>query len=223
MAMGVLSADHGNGHAAGEESFVHLRPSRFHEELQRLNWEGNLPPLLDIGSVGPGQLNENGSVPSSNGIVSGAGGPVRNWHLYNEAQVNEGLDYMALLGGLSDLLNLLDLDFLPRGGRGRSRCYLGTVVFCLVHKAYHGFSSRRLQSELKMAATAKYLRAPLPRGGNGGSSECEIPAFNTVLEYQHASWLTPILMELVTVSALPVRRIESAFAGGRHRVERPAS
>ena len=201
----------GNGHAAGEDGLVQLSPSRFHEELKRLNWEGNLPPLLDVGGAGPERVNGNGSALSSHMDIPSRGS-VRNWHLYNEAQTNEGLDYLALLGGITDLLNLLDLDYLPRGGRGKPRCFLGTMVFCLVHKGYSGLSSRRLQSQLKIAASLGYLRAPLPPCGDGRPSGCRIPAFNTVLEYQRASWMTPILLELVTLSAAPVRRVETGFA-----------
>ena len=119
---------------------------------------------------------------------------------------------MALLGGLTDILNLLDFDCLPRGGRGRPRCYLGIMVFCMVHKAYFGFSARRLESHLNIAAQLGYLRSPLPHGGDGRSSTCHIPRFNTILEYLRASWMTPILLELVTLSAAPVRGIETGFA-----------
>ena len=208
---GVGHLTSGNGNGAGEENLVQLCSSRFREELKRLSWEGNIPPMLDVEAVGPERVNGDGSALSSHvGIPSR--GSVRNWHLYNEAQTNEGLDYLALLGGLTDLLNLLDLDYLPRGGRGKPRCYLGTMVFCLVHKGYSGLSSRRLQSELKKAVRLGYLRAPLSACGDGGASGCRIPAFNTVLEYQRASWMTPILLELVTLSAAPVRRVETGFA-----------
>ena len=198
----------GKAYVTGEEGPVQLNPSRFHEDLKRLNWEGNLPPLLDLGGMSPGQVNGNGHAPSSHGGPE-CRGSVRNWHLYNEAQVNEGLDYMALLGGLADILNLLDLDYLPRGGRGRPRCYLGTMTFCMVHKAYSGFSARRLASQLEMAARLGYLRSPR---GDGGASGCHIPRFNTILEHLRSPQMTPILLELVTLSAAPVRRIETGFA-----------
>ncbi len=201
----------GNGHAAGEDGLVQLSPSRFHEELKRLNWAGNLPPLLDLGGTDPGRVSGNRRSPSSHWDPERRVW-VRDWHLYNEAQTNEGLDYFALLGGLADIVNLLDLDYLPRAGRGKPRCYLGTMIFCLVHKAYSTLSARRLQSQLKIAASLGYLRAPLPTCGDGGHSKLHIPAFNTVLEYQRASWMTPILLELVTLSAAPVRRVETGFA-----------
>ena len=81
--VGHLPAGYGNGHVTSEESPVQLSLSRFHEDLKRLNWEGNLPPLLDPGSVGSEQVYGNGSSPSSRGIVNVRRGSVRDWHLYN--------------------------------------------------------------------------------------------------------------------------------------------
>lgn len=208
---GRLPADCGNSHIPGEESFVQLCPTRFHAELKRLNWTGNFPPLLDLEGMDPGRVSGNRRSPSSHWDPERKV-CVRDWHLYNEAQTNECPDYFALLGGLADIVNLLDLDHLPRAGRGKPRCYLGTMMFCLVHKAYSMLSARRLQSQLEIAASLGYLRAPLSPCGDGGHSKLHIPAFNTVLEYQRASWMTPILLELVTLSAAPVRRVETGFA-----------
>ena len=212
--------------------------------LQRLGWDGHIPPQLSMDGNGqshsaPSRVNGQGRAKSS-GLLpvpvvnsvspngKDCGEPVlrkvypRNWHLYNQAQTNEGQDFLALLGGLADLINLEEAQFLPAGGRGRPRFPLGTVIFALVCKAYYGFSARRLNSHLEMAGRLGYLRA-LPadsRGADGATvlnppseaMECRIPKFNTVNYYIRCSWLTKVLVDLVTVSALPLRGVEMDFA-----------
>ena len=212
--------------------------------LQRLGWDGHIPPQFSVGGNdqstsapsrvnGHGRAKSSGLLPvpvvdsvSSNGKDSGE--PVerrvyaRNWHLYNEAQTNEGKDFLALLGGLADLINLEEARFLPAGGRGRPRIPLGSVIFALVYKAYFGFPARRLHSYLEMAGDQGYLRG-LPanlRGADGATVlnsasdavECRIPKFNTVNYYIRSSWLAKVLLDLITVSALPLRGVENDFA-----------
>ena len=212
--------------------------------LQHLGWDGNLPPQFrvegkDQSLSAPTRLNGDARHKSSellpapvvdsvsaNGKDSGE--PVlhrvypRNWHLYNQAQMHEGQDFLALLGGVADLANLEEARSLPAVVRGRPRCPLGAVVFSLLCKAYYGLSARRLHSQLDNAVRLGYLRA-LPSGllgahaATASSSSSEsmyawIPQFNTVNYYIRSSWLTRILIELITVSAMPLRGVETDFA-----------
>ena len=221
--------------------------------MQYLGWEGTIPPLFGANSSEiPARLNgyaggksgeslkvsDVGSE-SSNGKGPGESGQrkiyPRDWHLYNCAQVNEGMDFLSLLGGLVDLLNVVEFRFRPNCGRGRPRFPLGPIIFAFACKAYYGLSSRRLHSQLEMAADQGYLRA-LPPGffdadsdvafnSSDAAVDSPIPRFNTVCYYLRADWMTPILLELVTVSATPVRELETAFAvdgtgWGTHPFER---
>ena len=161
--------------------------------LQRLGWDGHSPPQFSVAGndqsssapsrvYGHGRAKSSGllSVPvadsvSPNGKDSGEPVEVtvyaRNWRLYNQAQTNEGQDFLALLGGLADLINLEEARFLPAGGWGRPRLPLGTLIFALVCKAYFGFSARRLHSQLEIAGRLGYLRE-LPadwRGADGAT------------------------------------------------------
>ena len=136
--------------------------------------------------------------------------------------MHEGQDFLALLGGVADLANLEEARSLLAVVRGRPRCPLGAVVFSLLCKAYYGLSARRLHSQLEIAVRLGYLRA-LPSGllgphaATASSSSSEsmyawIPQFNTVNYYIRSSWLTRILIELIIVSAMPLRGVETDFA-----------
>ena len=207
--------------------------------LLRVGWEDNIPPLFRANGQVPTRLNgaagdksgESLEVhvvdsASSNGKEPGESGQrkvyARDWHLYNWAQVNEGQDFLSLLGGLGDLLNLVESRYRSNCGRGRPRFPLGPILFALACKAYYGLSSRRLHSQLELAAGQGYLRALPPDVFDARSDDAfnlpdeavdsPIPRFNTVCYYLRADWMTPVLLELVTVSATPVRGLETAFA-----------
>ena len=113
-----------------------------------------------------------------------------------------------MLGGLADLCNLLESDARLTRREGRPRCALGTIVFSLVYNAYWGMSARRFEPQLESAVELGYLRFP----PSPCPETCRVPSFNTVLRYLRSSWMTSILLELVTVSATPVRSIETEFA-----------
>ena len=120
------------------------------------------------------------------------------------------------------LLNLVESRFRSNCGRGRPRFPLGPILFALACKAYYGLSSRRLHSQLELAARLGYLRGLPPDVFDARSDDAfnlpdeavdsPIPRFNTVCYYLRADWMTPVLLELVTVSATPVRGLETAFA-----------
>ena len=87
-------------------------------------------------------------------------------------------------------------------------------------KAHSGWSSRRLESLLCESAELGYLRnVPLcsSRGGVEGvpvpaSDTVRIPQFNTVCSFLRSEWLTPVLLELVTATALPLKGVDLVFA-----------
>ena len=143
----------------------------------------------------------------------------RDWRAYNSGQTHEMADVKSLLGGVSDVLNLFEARFQGHRGRGRPSFPLGHAVFAVVMKAYSGCSSRRLESLLCESAELGYLRnVPLcsSRGGVEGvpvpaSDTVRIPQFNTVCSFLRSEWLTPILLELVTATALPLKGVDLIF------------
>ena len=238
--------------AAGfsKDSISGLDSSTFAAELQELGWSGNLPPLYrqeeKVGLVGRtrgvvgrprGRTCKSGDGSVDGGAddsSSGEGGAPRSskklyprdWPAYNYAQTHELLDVKALLGGMSDLINLMDGRLMGPQGRGRPRFPLGHAVFCVMLKVYFGISYRRAEPHLVEAAEQGYLRnVPRCHSGDGAgagpgpgpgpatvSKDVPIPQFNTVGEFMKSEWLTPLLLELVTVTALPLRGLEDRFA-----------
>ena len=135
----------------------------------------------------------------------------RDWRAYNAAQTQEVTDVKALLGGFSDVLNLFEDRFRGPRGRGRPSFPLGHVVFAVVMKAYSGLSSRRLESPLGESVDFGYLRNVASGNGVDGGF-VRIPQFNTVCNFLRSEWLTPLLLELVTATALPLKGVEHVFS-----------
>ena len=143
----------------------------------------------------------------------------RDWPAYNRAQTHEATDVMVFLGRLSDLISAVAAPAQGPRRRGGQPYPLGKVVFACVEKVYSGLSSRRHEGVLRLSAQHGFVRnAPLwtPDGFDfaplAGSSPIFIPQFNTVERYLRCRWLTPLLLELVTLVARPLREIEHVFA-----------
>ena len=135
----------------------------------------------------------------------------RDWRAYNAAQTQEVTDVKALLGGFSDVLNLFEDRFQGPRGRGRPSFPLGHVVFAVVLKAYSGLASRPLESLLGESVDFGYLRNVASGNGVDGGF-VRIPQFNTVCNFLRSEWLTPLLLELVTATALPLKGVEHVFS-----------
>ena len=96
---------------------------------------------------------------------------------------------------------------------------MGKVIFPIVEKAYLGFSSRRYEGALRLSAQQGFVRnapgwtaAGFDWGPLSGAQPTSMPQFNTVQSYLRSSWLTPLLLELVTLIARPLRPVETIFA-----------
>ena len=114
------------------------------------------------------------------------------WSLYNLAQTNEKADFMRLLAQLCESIQE------PPQGKGRPRALLADMVFASVHKTHSLFSSRRFSTDMREAHAQGYVTRP--------------PHFNTICKYLSDPSLTPLLMDLVHASSLPVKHLESQFA-----------
>ena len=161
-----------------------------------------------------------GSGPGKEGFPAGSlKSERRDWPAYNRAQTHEATDVMVLLGRLSDLISAVAAAVQGPRHRGGQPYPLGKVVFACVKKVYSGLSSRRHEGVLRLSAQHGFVRnAPLwtPDGFDfaplAGSSPIFTPQFNTVERYLRCQWLTPLLLELVTLVARPLREIEHVFA-----------
>jgi transposase len=116
----------------------------------------------------------------------------QNWSAYNAAQQEEKARFAVLLADLCKLVPQ------PPQSNGRPRLPLADMVFACAYKVYTGFSSRRFTSDLReMQADGNIARTP---------------HFNSVSNYLADPALTPILKQLVILSSLPLKSVETTFS-----------
>jgi transposase len=116
----------------------------------------------------------------------------QNWPAYNQAQSNEKAEFLRLLRDLCDGIEN------PPQASGRPRLPLGDQVFCATFKVYSGRSARRFSTDIRTAHEDGLLS--------------DAPAYNSVLRYLEDESLTPIISDLITQSAVPLRGVETQFA-----------
>lgn len=116
----------------------------------------------------------------------------QEWSSYNRAQVAEKDSFMSLLSSLCATVPQ------PVQDRGRPRLPLADMAFAATFKVYSRFSSRRFSSDLREAQERGLIR--------------RAPHFNSVTNYLSDPALRPVLHDLITVSAMPLRAVESDFA-----------
>src|ERR1044072_1479553 len=118
----------------------------------------------------------------------------QDWKAYNAAQADEKSELQALLYELCKHLP----EPVRERSKGRPPLCLSDVVFASVTKIYSTISGRRYQTDLREAKARGYLM--------------HLPHYNSVFKYLESEALTPYLYELITLSAAPLKSIESDFA-----------
>jgi hypothetical protein len=118
----------------------------------------------------------------------------QNWPAYNAAQTHEKSELQAMLYELCKNLP----EPVERKGKGRPPLCLSDIIFSSVTKIYSTISGRRYQTDLREAKARGYLM--------------HLPHYNSVFKYLESEALTPYLYELITLSAAPLKSIESDFA-----------
>ena len=114
------------------------------------------------------------------------------WSAYNAAQTEEIKIFDALL---KDLVKAIPE---PEQKMGRPRLPMSETLFCAIQKVYSQLSSRRAHSLFQNAVERKQID--------------HAPYFNAPSALFNNPDITPILHELVTLSALPVAGLETDFA-----------
>jgi transposase len=118
----------------------------------------------------------------------------QNWPAYNAAQTHEKSELQAMLYELCKNLP----EPVERKGKGRPPLSLSDIIFSSVTKIYSTISGRRFATDLREAKARGYLM--------------HLPHYNSVFKYLESEALTPYLYELITLSAAPLKSIESDFA-----------
>lgn len=116
----------------------------------------------------------------------------QNWPAYNAAQTREKSELQALLYELCQ--NIPE----PEQQRGRPRLSLADIIFSTTYKVYSTVSGRRFDTDLREAKQRGYL--------------AKLPHYNSVFRYFESEALTPYLYELITLSAMPLKSVETDFA-----------
>jgi len=116
----------------------------------------------------------------------------QDWRNYTEAQTGELKLFPSLLKDL--------VEVVPESMQhyGRPRMPLSEGVFCAVNKVWSQLSSRR----------AHYLYTSASGKGYIGKA----PNYNAINKLLNRQELTPILERLLTISAMPLRSVETTFA-----------
>jgi transposase len=118
----------------------------------------------------------------------------QNWPAYNAAQTHEKSELQTMLYELCKNLP----EPVERKGKGRPPLCLSDIIFSSVTKIYSTISGRRYQTDLREAKQRGYLM--------------HLPHYNSVFKYLESEALTPYLNELISLSAAPLKSIESDFA-----------
>ncbi|MFZ2456594.1 MAG: transposase [Candidatus Altiarchaeia archaeon] len=117
----------------------------------------------------------------------------QNWKAYTAAQ-NSEIELFDQL--LSDLVS--GVTEPEQLGAGRRRIPINDLLFCSIQKVYSQLSSRR--------AKTLYVNS------RGRAQIAKDPNYNSINIFLNRKDLTPILESLLTLSALPLKSVESCFA-----------
>ena len=117
----------------------------------------------------------------------------QNWPAYNAAQTNEKDHFQVLLKDLCASVPEPD-----RAKRGRRPLPIADSLFSAVFKVYSTVSGRRFMSDLRAA--------------HGKGFISKLPCYNSIFNALESEAITPILMDLITQSSLPLKAWETNFA-----------
>jgi len=116
----------------------------------------------------------------------------QDWVAYNQAQTQEKLLFFELLNELTSLVPPQKYK-----GNGRPPADIREMIFSICLKTYLDFSSRRIESDIKIAQQLGYID--------------HVPHFNTILKYLNNPKLGRVFRELIKLSSLPLKQVEENF------------
>jgi transposase len=116
----------------------------------------------------------------------------QDWSTYNQAATTEKEHFCRLLRDLCDTIEE------PEQAMGRPRVPLSDAIFAAAFKVYSTVSGRRFMTDLRAAAE---------RGLIGKAMH-----YNSVFRAIESEAVTPILHDLITASAAPLKEVEQDFA-----------
>lgn len=116
----------------------------------------------------------------------------QNWSAYTAAQTMEKAHFQSLLQALCRTI------VEPKQLKGRPRLPLSDAVYAAVMKVYSTVSGRRATTDIRECEAKGFLE--------------HAPAHNSISRYLGQEALTPILKNLIELSASPLKAFETDFA-----------
>ena len=116
----------------------------------------------------------------------------QDWNKYNHAQKIEKREFMKMLSNLLSNIREKEYEF------GRPNIPVSDILYALIFKVYSGLSTRRFSSDIHHAKEMDYIYQEM--------------SYNTLFKYIKDESLQPFLVDLVELTASPLRDIETDFA-----------
>ncbi len=116
----------------------------------------------------------------------------QDWKAYNHSQTNEKLIFMKLLKDLCENVEQ------PKYKFGRPTLPFSDMLFGAVMKVYSTFSLRRFMSDMKIAKEMGLVD--------------KVPCYSSLSNFMNKEELEGILKDLIKISSLPLKEIETDFA-----------
>ncbi len=116
----------------------------------------------------------------------------QDWPAYNNAQIHEKEIFMKLLSGLCSEIDE------PLYVFGRPKLSFRGMAFSSALKVYTTFSLRRFMTDMNIALEKGYVK-----------QKC---SYSSVSNYMRNKELTTVLLDLITLSSLPLKSVETKFA-----------
>jgi transposase len=115
----------------------------------------------------------------------------QKWKAYDNAQTNEKFTFLRLLGDLCKNVEEPEYKF------GRPKVPLKDMLFCSAVKVYSTFSLRRCMGDLGIAKEYDLIS--------------KRPCYSSIGHFLQKEELTPLLKELIELSATPLSSLENDF------------
>lgn len=116
----------------------------------------------------------------------------QNWKAYDKSQIEEKDKFLELLGELIETIPEPNYVF------GRPKMPMRDLLFASALKVYTQFSLRRFSSDMRMAKDKGFID--------------NTPCYSMISKFMRNEELMPLLQKLITLTALPLRSVESQFA-----------
>ena len=116
----------------------------------------------------------------------------QEWSSYDQASINQKTAFMKLIKDLTDTVENPEYTF------GRPTLPQSDMVYATLMKVYTTFSLRRFMSDMETAREKGYIASK--------------PCYASVGHFMQKPEITPLLSNLVTLTSLPLKDVETAFA-----------